>query len=177
MNEKQIEKYKHIIQNIIDSNVKFYGFENKVEWEFFDNPNRAIIGKVGLDLKLFLNINSIIYAYEINEPLQIEYFILHEIRHIYQKRLILLYKVDRLHCPNPDMAQRYEYEFNHYIKPENLEGYYSQQIEFEAFTFSYAVMLYKYGPIDYIKLPVYLENMEIQKYIDSWLNVFKEKHL
>ena len=148
-----------------------------MEWEFFDNQDRAIVGKVGLDLKLFLNINSIIYAYEINEPLQIEYFILHEIRHIYQKRLILLYKTDRLHCPNPDLAQRYEYEFSHYIKPENLERYYSQQIEFEAFTFSYAVILYKYGPIDYIKLPEYLENMEIQKYIDSWLNVFKEKHL
>ena len=72
MNEKQIEKYKYIIQNIIDSNVKFYGFENKVEWEFFDNSDRATVGKVGSNLKLFININSVLYAYEINEPLQIE---------------------------------------------------------------------------------------------------------
>lgn len=46
MNEKQIEKYKHIIQNIIDSNAKFYGFENKVEWEFFDNSDRALLEKL-----------------------------------------------------------------------------------------------------------------------------------
>ena len=177
MNEKQIEKYKHIIQNIIDSNAKFYGFENKVEWEFFDNSDRAIVGKVGSNLKLFININSVIYSYEINEPLQIEYFILHEIRHIYQKRLILLYKTDITHCPSPELAQKYNYEFNHYIKPENLEEYYSQQIEFEAFTFSYAVMLYKYGQVEYIKLPEYLESVGIQKCIDSGLNIFKEQHL
>ena len=58
-----------------------------------------------------------------------------------------------------------------------MEEYYSQQIEFEAFTFSYAVMLYKYGQIEYIKLPEYLESVGIQKYIDSWLNIFKEQHL
>ena len=177
MNTEQIDKYRPIIQSIIDSNVKFYGFENKIEWEFFENENIAFVGIAKADLKLYININSVIYAYKIGEPLQIEYFILHEIRHIYQRRFVLMYQQDKIHCQNPELAQRYDYEFCNYIKPDKLEQYYSQQIEFEAFLFSYSVMLYKYGVISYIKLPNYLESLGVEQYINSWISIFKKQKL
>ena len=178
MDIQQVEKYKPIIQNIIDSNVKFSCFENKIEWDFFENSDKAIFAKTGADFKLYVNITSVIHAYEINEPLHVEYFILHEIRHIYQRRFIFLYKTDETNCPAPELAKRYDYEFCNYIKPtDDLEAYYSQQIEFEAFTFSYSVMLYKYGHINYIKLPNYLESLGIQPYIDIWIKNFKDKNL
>lgn len=177
MTAEQIEKYKPFIQKIIDSNVNFYGFENKIEWEFFENNNIACVGIAKADLKLYININSVIHAIEINEPLQIEYFILHEIRHIYQRRYVIMYKTDQIHCPNPELAKTYDYEFRNYIKPDKLDQYYMQQIEFEAFLFSYSVMLYKYGNINYIQLPKYLESLGVQKYINSWISIFKEKKL
>ena len=177
MNTEQIEKYRSLIQDIIDSNKRFYGFENKVEWDFFENNDKAVFAFVKEDLKLYININSVIYSYEINEPLQIEYFILHEIRHIYQRRFIILYKTDPTRCSNSQVAQRYDYEFRNYIKPDNLEQYYSQQIELEAFLFSYSVMLYKHGVIDYIKLPSFLESIGAQQYVDSWIDVFKKQNL
>lgn len=177
MNIEQIEKYRSTIQNIIDSNKKFYGFENKVEWEFFEDNNKAIFAYVGEGLKLYVNIKSVNFSYEINEPFQIEYFILHEVRHIYQKRLILLYKTDPMNCPAPQVAQRYDFEFCNYIKPDNLEQYYSQQIEFDAYVFSYSVMLYKYGVINYIKLPKFLESLEVKRIVDSWIDIFKKQEL
>lgn len=177
MNIELTEKYRHIIQNIIDANVKFYGFANKIEWKFFADPSIAIIAKTDPDLTLLLNINSVDYAYTINEPLHIEYFILHEIRHIYQRRLVFLYKTDRANCPAPELASRYDYEFNNYVNPTDRNGYYSQQIEFEAFIFSYSVILYKYGPIEYIKLPNYYEKMDAQRHIDCWIDIFRKQKL
>ncbi len=178
MYNRKIEQFRPIIQNIIDSNKKFYCFNNKIEWDFFDNPNIAIMALIDKDLKLNININSVIHAYDINEPLQIEYFILHEIRHIYQRRIVFEYQLNKNNCPNREFAQQCEYEFNHYINMnEDKERYYSQQIEHDAYLFSYSVMLYKYGKISYINPPEFYENLDVKSHIEKWITVFKNQAL
>lgn len=49
--EELKKQYKPIVQALIDSNIKFYGFNNKIEWEFFANENTAIFGFSKQDLK------------------------------------------------------------------------------------------------------------------------------
>ena len=176
MNMQRVEKYKQIIRDIINSDVKFFGFDNSVEWEFFEDSSIANAEKTDSSFKLYININSVEFAYEIDQPLQIELFILHEIRHIYQRRFLLSYKTGA-DCPNPELAQVYEWEFNHYVPPSYKEGYYSQQTEFEAFAFSHAVMLYKYGEIHYLEPPSFLKSLGIQNHIDKWLDIFRQRRL
>jgi len=55
----------------------------------------------------------------------------------------------------------------------DVDAYYNQSIEFDAFAFSYAVMLYKYGKIDYINPPERLKadgrfNRSVQIYIEHF---------
>ena len=62
---------------------------------------------------------------------------------------------------------------------KNRERYYSQQIEFEAFIFSYSVIKYKYGSVHYIHYPYFYDeqNIDIDKYVNNWLQIFKNKNL
>ena len=182
MNNTNIHEITKNIQNIIDSNKSFYFFDNKIEWEFFKDSNLSKFAYVDRTLKLHLNINSILRSYDINQPLWIEHFIFHEIRHIYQRRLIIKYNFGEI--PHSTMeaetVEQYQYEFDNYIDLNNDKiGYYSQLIEIEAFTFAYAAMYYKYGTIDYIKLPPLLQESQISqiadKFIKSFLSAFNEK--
>lgn len=182
MNNTKIHKITKDIQNIIDSNKSFYFFDNKIEWEFFEDSNLSKFAYVDRTLKLHLNINSILRSYDINQPLWIEHSIFHEIRHIYQRRLIIKYNFGEIphNTMEAETVEQYQYEFDNYIDLNNDKiGYYSQLIEIEAFTFAYAAMYYKYGTIDYIKLPPLLQESQISqiadKFIKSFLSAFNEK--
>lgn len=182
MNNTNIHEITKNIQNIIDSNKSFYFFDNKIEWEFFEDSNLSKFAYVDRTLKLHLNINSILRSYDINQPLWIEHFIFHEIRHIYQRRLIIKYNFGEIphNTMEAETVEQYQYEFDNYIDLNNDKiGYYSQLIEIEAFTFAYAAMYYKYGTIDYIKLPPLLQESQISqiadKFIKSFLSAFNEK--
>ena len=172
--DNQMEKYTPIIQNIINENRKFYGFNDEIKWEFFFDENVDLIATATKNLKLKININSVEFAYKNNEPLVIEQFILHEIRHIWQR---LFVQSSRLgYCCNEKLAAQYEFEFNNYCNIyQDKEIYYNQQIEFEAFIFSYSVMRYKYGNISYITYPKFYDekNINIQNYVDKWINSFE----
>lgn len=174
--EQLKSKYEPIIQQIIDNNSIFFRFEAPVRWEFFEDQNIAITARVD-NYALKINIRSIIFAYEVkNEPLQIEYFILHEIRHLYQRLAILSYK--KQSTPINHQIERWKVEFENYLPPQiNTAEYYKQMIEFDAFAFSYSVMLFKYGPVPYIQPPqFYIENYpdEFKFAIDKYLQNFKE---
>ena len=70
------EKYKQIIQKIIDDNKKFYGFNDKIIWNFFVNDDIGLIATNNLKLELKVNIVAVDFYYKKNEPLSIELFIL-----------------------------------------------------------------------------------------------------
>ena len=168
--------YKPIIQKIIDDNRRFYGFQQIIEWDFFANENVAIVGMVSNNLKLQINLYSVEVAYTRNEPLNIEYFILHEIRHIYQ-RLFILYC--RQNYIEDISAIQWERELNGYISIEQDENtYYNQSIEFDAFCYSYAVMMYKYGKVPYIDYPKFYHlTDEFDNKVSKWMRIFESQNL
>lgn len=179
MDYKTLEnKFKPIIQNIIDDNKKFYGFNNPIDWSFFVDNDIGLVATNTPKLELKINIISVEFAYKNNEPLMIEFFILHEIRHIYQRYFANLLNTNK--CPNIQLAIIYKNEFANYCNIyQNREYYYGQQIEFEAFTFSYSVIKYKYGEVDYIHYPSFYDeqNIDIKKYVNNWLHIFKNQNL
>lgn len=148
-------KYHSVIQKIIDENEPFYQFEIQVHWNFFHDDNVALVAFCDKGFNIQINILAVVKAYEeLNQPLMIELFILHEIRHLFQRFCVQdLYYNDPPKLAIPQ-AQQWANEFNNYIKAtDNIELYYSQSIEFDAFSFSHAVMLYKYGNVEYIIPP------------------------
>lgn len=173
---KQLEqKYKPVIQKIIDDNKKFYGFEQTVEWDFFTNEKVAVFGMASSDLKLHINIYSVDFAFTRNEPLQIECFILHEIRHIYQRLSVLNCRQNNI---EDYLAMQWEKELSNYISMEqDVNAYFNQYLEFDAFCYSYAIMLYKYGKVPYIDYPeFYHSNDEFDCMVTKWLEVFKSRN-
>ncbi len=64
--------------------MKFYRFGKSINWQFFYNERVAIFGRYDNKMDvLSINICSVAFSFERNEPLHIEYFILHEIRHVF----------------------------------------------------------------------------------------------
>ncbi len=171
-------KFKPIIKKLINDNKKFYGFEKQINWNFFINEDIGLVATNNYKLELKVNILAVDYAYKNKQPIMIEFFILHEIRHIYQRYFAYLLKTNE--CPNIPLAKQYNKEFSNYCNLyQNREIYYSQQIEFEAYVFSYSVIKYKYGHVDYIHYPTFYDeqNVAIEKYVNHWLDIFKNQNL
>ena len=177
--EKLKNKYKPIIQKYIDSNKKFYQFKRDIEWQYIeDKDDRKIASCNKRTLVISVNIVAVeFYMEQTNQPLTIEYFILHEIRHLFQYLCIYDYKTN----PNGGFvpqASLWAQEVDNYIDllKDNF-GYYYQNIEFDAFCFSFAVMVYKYGIIDYIFAPhIYDNDIRFYNGVQTWINHFKQNN-
>lgn len=176
MEELEILKieFEPIIKSIINDNAKFYQFTNKVEWQYFYNKDYALVTMCGNNLTININIAAISHILKVNQPLMLEYYILHEIRHLYQRLFILQYRFEPAK-PNHKKAVQWLTEFNHYANIyEDRNRYYYQSIEFDAFAFSYAVMFYKYGKVDYISAPNIYDNDAIfYNVVDQFITYFK----
>ena len=170
-------KYHPVIQEIIDDNKPFYQFENEVHWNFFHDDNIAVIAACDSAYNIRVNIQAVVKAYEeFNQSLMIECYILHEIRHLFQRLCVQdLYYNDPPKLAIPQ-AQQWADEFDNYIKAtDNIKLYYSQSIEFDAFSFSHAVMRYKYGNVGYIIPPKFLvEQTPFVKVVQMWLKHFAD---
>jgi len=165
--EELKKKYTPIIDKLLIDNEKFYQFSNKTEWRFIQNEDKAIIAHCDNNLVININIVSIAYMEEVKQPHMLEYYLLHEIRHKYQRMCV------NNNQPVPTL-EIWRFEFKNYITMyQDIDAYYNQSIEFDAFAFSYAVMLYKYGKIDYINPPERLKadeqfNYSVQIYIEHF---------
>lgn len=179
MDYKALEiKFKPIIQKMIDDNKRFYFFDNKIKWSFFVNEDKGVVAINTAELELKVNIIAVDFAYNSNQPLMIEFFILHEIRHIYQR--LLVSALDCRNVQNNELIRIYKNEFDNYCNIyQSREIYYSQQIEFDAFIYSYSVMKYKYGQIDYIQYPYFYDenNVDVDKYVNNFIQGFSSHNL
>lgn len=172
-------KYQPVIQEIIDRNKPFYQFASEVHWSFYQDDIIARVAFCDKGFNIRVNILSVLKAYEeFNQPLMIEYFILHEIRHFYQRLCVQALNNNSLPESSKQKAEQWSEEWNHYIAPtDDAEGYYLQSIEFDAFSFSYAVMTYKYGKVGYITPPEFLlENTPFIDVVQKWLKHFADNH-
>ena len=178
------KRYSPVIRCMIEANGKFYRTNQTIQWQFGYKERVAIFAWCDRKTNvLTINIASVDFAFQRNEPLQIEYFLLHEIRHIYQHFEKETYKVNPLKCNNAELARKWLEEEMHYVpaldkaNKENA-GYFKQDMELDAYAYAFAVMKYKYGNVPYLYIPkAYEGNSEFSEIVDNWIQVFREEGL
>lgn len=181
--ERLQQQYSPVISNIINSDVEFYRTNQTIRWKFGYDERVAIFAWCNRKTNIVtVNIAAVDFALQQNEPLDIEYFLLHEIRHIYQHLEIEDYRNDPTKCNNAELAKKWSEEEDNYVTALNKEGkentdYFLQDMEMDAFAYAYAVMKYKYGEVKYLYLPEVYHNDEFDKIVNEWQMTFKNEGL
>lgn len=177
------QQYSTIISNIINSNVRFYRTSQTIQWRFGYDESVSIFACCNRGTNVVtVNIAAVDFSFQQNEPLHIEYFLLHEIRHIYQHLEIEDYRKDPTKCNNAELAKKWSEEEDSYVTALNEEGeentgYFSQDMEMDAYAYSYAVMKYKYGEVEYLYIPQTYQNDEFDEIVNEWQVAFKNEGL
>lgn len=176
-------QYSPIISDIINSNVGFYRTNQTIKWRFGYDERVAIFAWCDKKTNIItVNIAAVDFSFQKNEPLHIEYFLLHEIRHIYQHLEIEDYRADPSKCNNEELTKEWAEEENNYVTALDKDGnenaeYFAQDMELDAFAYSYAVMKYKYGEVEYLYIPKVYRNEEFDKIVAKWQETFKDENL
>ena len=103
---------------------------------------------------------------------------MHEIRHLFQNELIVDYRNGKEGPICKEIIEKWIYESEHYIKASDSEGnenpsYFLQDLEMDAYAFSYAVMKHKYGNLNLYVPPIYDD--EFDNIVKDWIATFKEE--
>ena len=131
------ELFSPMIKKLIDSNVKFYGFKETVRWCFVENKDISIFATCGNDNIIYVNLLAVIDSYSIGDIRQIEYFLLHEIRHIFQNIMINDFKSGKMTAVDSELIKIWIIEKEKYQLAvddsgnENLD-YFKQDIVLNA---------------------------------------------
>ena len=177
------QQYSPVISNIINSDVRFYRTNQTIQWRFGYDERVAIFACCDKKTNIVtVDIAAVDFSFQQNEPLNIEYFLLHEIRHIYQHLEIEDYRKDPTKCNNAELAKKWSEEENNYVIALNKEGkedrgYFMQDMEMDAFAYAYAVMMYKYGEVQYLYVPKAYQNNEFDRIVNEWQVAFKNEGL
>lgn len=173
-------KYKDCIQDMLRQNMPFFKFRQQPIWRFMFDERVAVFGQTDKESNtVAFNLASIDFAFQNGQQLMIEQFALHEFRHLYQFGEIKKYIEGNYDgIEDIERIKRWAYEHEHYIGPENngnstVNEYYDQDLEFDAFTFAYAAMSFKYSSLpEYIKMPEYYIG-KFEVYADQLQELFK----
>ncbi len=179
--ERLRKKYEPIVTDMIRSNSCFYRSSKMIKWRFDCDDNEAIIATYDRKNDLVsINLKSIARADSGSDLKIIEYFLLHEIRHLFQNELIVDYRNGKEGPICKEIIEKWIYESENYIKASDSEGnensnYFLQDLEMDAYAFSYAVMKYKYGDLNLYVPPIYGD--EFNNIVNDWIASFKEEGL
>ena len=181
--EKLKTHYAPFVYNIIEGNRKFFNsnlFDFMVRFDFFCDERIANFAKYDSKKDVVgVNLFSADYAYSINKPLYIEFYLLHELRHRFQWFIVCAGDMGGDVGVYAEEAKVWKKEWTGYKKPvshnESLEAYSKQSMEFDANVYAYAVMQYKYGDIPYLKdcIPKCYGKNFYEK-ADEWCQRFRE---
>lgn len=172
-----LKVYSPAITKIIKDNVKFYRFSETIKWHFCCLEDISIFANCDRKTKnISINLNAVYDSYLNNDKNTIEYFILHEIRHIFQNLMIKDYIKGKYIPIESEIVKKWKYESENYITSCNSEGnenskYFMQDCEMDAYAFSLAVMKYKYDDISSLYVPP-IYGIEFYKIVDSWIKTF-----
>lgn len=177
--------YASIIKSLIEQDAKFFMFKEKIKWAFNYGEESAVIAAVGKDNVIHINLFSVMSHYLAKDLYTVEYFLLHEIRHIFQHLIIDDYQNGKEVPFDSKLVEQWMFEDNkeNYIKAldqngnEN-DGYFKQDIEMDAYAFSLAVMKYKYDEkrIKHLYIPHQFED-DFWNIVNDWIKYFKEEKL
>lgn len=176
--EKLSKQYSPLIKGIIDMNIGYADIDRTIQWCFVVGTGPEITATVDRKTNLLsVNIVFVDEEYKENRRYVIEYFLLHEMRHIYQHIEIERYQTGK-NDVSPVYIERWIKEGKNYQKAldehgrENIE-YPKQDSELDAYAFAYAVMHHKYHGIYDSALyipPIY--NSELKNDFCSAVNDF-----
>lgn len=179
--EEKCNKYKEMIEEIIKDDQRFYRFEKKIKWSFSYDENIEVYATCGTNNGISINVAAVDDSLENKTEKDVEYFLLHEIRHLFQNSEIDDYLNGRDYITGKEVITKWIKEKEKYVKAVDCKGklnknYFYQDCEIDAFAFSYAVMKYKYGNIDYLYLPE--ENIDcFNELVIEWIETFKNEKL
>ena len=189
MNENELKilskSYAPIIKSLIEKDAKFFMFKETIKWVFNYGEENAVIAAVGNDNVIHINLFSVMNHYMNKDLYTVEYFLLHEIRHIFQHLIIDYYQNGREVPFDSKLVEQWIFEDNkeNYIRAldengnEN-DGYFKQDIEIDAYAFSLAVMKYKYDEklIRHLYVPHQFGD-PFWNIVNDWIRYFKEEKL
>lgn len=181
---KEISKeFSPMVRKMIFDNYRFYGFNETIHYGFGYNENPCIMGSCNrITNTIRLNVNSLLVAKKNNDFLDVEYFIIHEIRHMFQHLIVKDYMNNKPIEVSETFVKKWIEEFNNYqtVLLDNEEEnpkYFQQDSELDAYAFSYAVMLYKYGKEKIKNLYIYEGyGDEFWNIVDEWQQYFKDNN-
>ena len=123
-----------IISQIIKEDNLYCQINETIRWGFGWDDNIAITATHDRKTnEIHMNILACIDALNQNRLFDIEYFLIHEMRHIFQNKIVEKYKEGIETDVDKELIERWIYEIDHYIKSldqngnENLE-YFKQDI-------------------------------------------------
>ena len=173
------KSYAPIIEKMISDNFRFYGFQQTIKWGFVYDKDVSIFGAHDRKTNILkINLLSVMASYLRKDFHTIEYFLMHEIRHIFQRIEIEDYINGKATAVDENIVKRWKEEEEHYVTALDKDGnenkeYFSQDLELDAYAFAYAIMVYKYGKNLNLYIPPYYGD-EFYSIVDEWLTVFKE---
>ena len=175
-----------IITQMINDNFKFCQIDEKIKWSFGFDDNIRIMGTHDKKSnEIHMNILSCIHAHKMGHLFEIEYFIIHEMRHIFQNNIIKRYIAHEKTGVDVEIIEKWIYEQDHYKSAVSSNGeenpeYFKQDIEFDAYAFSYAVMKYNNKEVKKLWVPsLYMNEWKkyFQETVDYWTNIFEKDNL
>ena len=174
--------YNDYINNLFISNSKYRGFDATIKWCFFDGDIWISATADRKEELIRININWFLDCINNNREYDVEYFLLHETRHVFQHIVIREYHSEIDLGVNEDIIKQWIKENNNYRKAidkddnENMD-YFKQDIELDAYAYSFATMSYKYkrkyDALLYVP-PIYKNELkqEFDNIVSSWKNFY-----
>lgn len=173
----------YIIESIFKDNYQYYSlfYDENIKWKYYEDLNIGLIATVSSRKGhvLSINLNSLLDASKDGDYKGIEYFILHEIRHIYQNEQIKRYKAKEVIEEPESIIKEWIKEKKLNLKRKNEDGsdnidFYMLKKEYDAYAFAYAVMKYRYeNEFDPFIPEPYKRPFLIQ--VKRWMDLFKRE--
>lgn len=147
---KLSHKYKDYINHFFIENAKYRNFNETIHWCFCYNEDLSISATTNRKINLILiNYKWFIYCYSNKKDYEIEYFLIHETRHIFQHLIIKDFN-NSVETEIPEeIIKKWIMEGENYIRVKDDNGevnnnYFRQDVELDAFAYSFALMSFKY---------------------------------
>ena len=179
--EELVKKYTPDIKKIMYDSQRFFRFGQGVRWKFDFTENPGYVASYNRNEDgIHVNIRSVHLANERKEPLSIEFYLLHELRHRFQWLVVRTSDRGGEVGAYSEEAKVWKKEWADYKKPvsrdeKSLAEYFKQSLEVDAYIYAYAVMQYKYGDVSYLKACVpTCYGKDFYEKADEWCQRFRE---
>lgn len=186
MEKEEIEllskSYAPIVERLINSNVRYYRFKETIRWCFGYDEEMSIMASCNRKTNVItINLKAFMNAYLSKDMMTIEYYLLHEIRHVFQHIVMKDFEEGKNIPISHDIVNKWIEEEKNYVKSIDENGkenpnYFFQDLEMDAYAFSYSVMKHKYKNVDILYVPP-MYGWEFFDMVNEWLIAFKSEGL